>query len=391
MNAAVITATNSTADAIVIGGGLHGCSAALHLARAGASVIVLDKDHVGRHASGVNAGGVRTLGRDYAEVPLSVASMALWHRIGELVGDDCGFHSHGQIEVAETEEEWVAQQERVRTLRQSGHLHEEAIGADDLRREVPALSHHCVGAIVARRDGAANPYRTCLAFRRAAAERGVRFHEGVEARSIQRRGGSPWQVSTGNGDLFEAPVLVNCAGAWGDRFAAMAGEPVPLKAIAPMLMITARLPPFLRPVVGAAARLLSFKQFPNGTVLIGGGHLGTADRNGNRTTLDFARLAENAETACDLFPHMRKATLIRAWAGLEAQMPDHLPVIGASGTQEGLFHAFGFSAHGFQLGPIVGSILADLVTKATTELPIAPFHIGRFGKNVPVAERAAKE
>ena len=47
-----------SADVIVIGGGLHGCSAALHLARAGRSVLVLEKDHVARHASGVNAGGV---------------------------------------------------------------------------------------------------------------------------------------------------------------------------------------------------------------------------------------------------------------------------------------------------------------------------------------------
>ena len=68
---------NNTADVIVIGGGLHGCSAALHLARRGISVIVLEKDYVGRHASGVNAGGVRRLGRDPAEVPISVAVQPL--------------------------------------------------------------------------------------------------------------------------------------------------------------------------------------------------------------------------------------------------------------------------------------------------------------------------
>jgi sarcosine oxidase subunit beta len=65
----------SRPDVIVIGGGLHGCSAALHLARRGARVTVIEKDHVGRHASGVNAGGVRRLGRHLAEVPLAVAAM----------------------------------------------------------------------------------------------------------------------------------------------------------------------------------------------------------------------------------------------------------------------------------------------------------------------------
>ena len=64
-----------TADVVIVGGGLHGCSAALHLARRGVASMVIEKDHVGRHASGVNAGGVRRLGRDLAEVPLSAASM----------------------------------------------------------------------------------------------------------------------------------------------------------------------------------------------------------------------------------------------------------------------------------------------------------------------------
>ena len=60
-------------DVIVIGGGMHGCSTALHLARAGLEPLVLEKDYAGRHASGVNAGGVRQLARHLAEIPLSVA------------------------------------------------------------------------------------------------------------------------------------------------------------------------------------------------------------------------------------------------------------------------------------------------------------------------------
>jgi sarcosine oxidase subunit beta len=57
-------------------------------------------------------------------------------------------------------------------------------------------------------------------------------------------------------------------------------------------------------------------------------------------------------------------------------------VIGASSTSQNLWHAFGFSAHGFELGPIVGSILADLVTKGRTSLPIEPFSIARFALSV---------
>jgi sarcosine oxidase subunit beta len=361
---------------IVIGGGLHGCSAALHLARRGARVTVLEKDHVGRHASGVNAGGVRRLGRHLAEVPLAVAAMELWHRVGDLVDDDCGFESHGQVKVAENDAELATLRARVAELTRLGFTHEELIDRRELVELVPAIADHCVGAIVCRRDGAANPYRTTFAFRRKAESLGVRFIENTAATGLARNGAA-WRVDTDAGP-HQASVVVNCAGAWADRIALALDEPVPLEPIAPMLMITAPLPPFLEPVIGAASRPLSFKQFRNGTVLIGGGHRGRLDRDSNRTDLDFAGLAASARTVWDLFPVMRGAQIVRCWAGIEARMPDDIPVIGSSATSEGVFHAFGFSAHGFALGPIVGAILAELITGGNTNLPIAPFRIDRF-------------
>ncbi|MEO9190425.1 MAG: FAD-binding oxidoreductase, partial [Acetobacteraceae bacterium] len=173
--------------------------------------------------------------------------------------------------------------------------------------------------------------------------------------------------------------VVNAAGAWAGRIATQLGEPAPLEVIAPMLMITARLRPFLRPVIGATGRPLSFKQYANGTVLIGGGYRGRADPDTNRADLDFRALALSARTVWDLFPAMRGAQIVRAWAGIEACMADEIPVIGPSSTSPGVFHAFGFSAHGFQLGPVVGAIIAELVATGTTNLPIAPFDIRRFG------------
>jgi sarcosine oxidase subunit beta len=365
-------------DVIVIGGGLHGTSTALHLARRGARVTVIEKDYVGRHASGVNAGGVRRLGRHLAEVPLAVAAMELWHRIGDLVDDDCGFESHGQVKVAENDAELAALRARVDELNRLGFTHEELIDRHELVALVPAIADHCVGAIVCRRDGAANPYRTTFAFKRKAESLGVRFIEHTVATGLARNGAA-WRVDTDAGP-HAASVVVNCAGAWADRIAAVLDEPVLLEPIAPMLMITAPLPPFLEPVIGAAGRPLSFKQFRNGTVLIGGGHRGTLDRDANRTELDFGGLALSAQTVWDLFPVMRGAQIVRCWAGIEARMPDDVPVIGPSATSAGVFHAFGFSAHGFALGPIVGAILAELITGGNTNLPIAPFRIDRFGQ-----------
>jgi sarcosine oxidase subunit beta len=363
-------------DAIIIGGGIQGCSTALHLAMRGVKALLIEKDHAGRHASGVNAGGVRRLGRHLAEVPLSVAAMELWHRIEHLVDDDCGFESHGQIKVAETEAELALQRARVEQVRLLGFDHEEIIGRAELRDLLPAIAPHCVGAIICRADGAAMPYRTVLAFKRKAERLGARFIEGVEVGDLRQVGGV-WQVETDAGP-HQAPVIVNCAGAWADRIAGKLGEPVPLEVIAPMLMITARMPRFVRPVVGAQGRTLSFKQYENGTVLIGGGYRGRPDRDSNRTDLDFTRLADNARTAAALFPIMAGAQIVRAWAGIEARMQDDIPVIGASATSPGVFHAFGFSAHGFQLGPAVGRVLAELVITGRSNVPIDGLSIKRF-------------
>lgn len=367
----------AAADVIVIGGGLHGCSAALHLALRGLKVTLFEKDHVGRHASGVNAGGVRRLGRHLAEIPLSLAAMELWHRIRDLVDDDCGFESHGQVKVAESEAELALLRARVAELQALGYDHEELVDAEALRAILPAVAPHCTGAVVCRADGAANPYRTTLAFKRKAESLGVCIREGCAVAGLERARGL-WRVRTADGGCAEAPTVVNCAGAWADRIAAMVGETVPLEVWALMLMISARLPPFIRPVVGAASRPLSFKQFANGTVLIGGGYRGTAERDANRTELDFRGLARSAATVWELFPAMRGAEILRAWAGIEARMPDDIPVIGPSAKAEQFFHAFGFSGHGFQLGPITGAAIAELVTSGRSNLPLEPFRIDRF-------------
>jgi sarcosine oxidase subunit beta len=366
----------AVADAIVIGGGLHGCSAALHLAQRGLAPLVLEKDYSGRHASGVNAGGVRTLSRDVAEIPLALAALELWHRIAELVDDDCGFASHGQYRIAEDDADLALLRARQAELAERGYAHERWVEPAELCARIPTLAPHVRGALGVDTDGAANPYRTTLAFRRKAEALGATVREGVRVRRVSRDGGA-WRVDTDDG-AFVAPRLVNCAGAWADRIAADLGEPVPLEPIAPMMMVTGALPHFLDPVVLGTGRPLSFKQMANGTLLIGGGRRARVDRDANATELDFRELAASARTVCDLFPHLSGARVHRGWAGIEGRMPDDLPVIGPSATSEGVVHAFGFSAHGFALGPIVGRIVADLATTGATDLPIAPFAITRF-------------
>lgn len=367
---------SATADVLVVGGGIQGCSSALQIARRGLKVILVEKNTAGRHASGVNAGGVRRLLRAAPEIPLAVASMRMWHDIAALVGDDCGFRVSGQIAVAEDAAGLATLEARAAEVRALGYEHEELVGRNELFEILPALSRHCVGGLVARDDGFASPYHTTMAFRRAAIAAGVDLREECRATGFCRAA-SIWRVETSSGAI-EAPILVNCGGAWGGAVAAALGETVPLEPTAPMMMVTSRMPEFVTPVVIGVGRKLSFKQMPNGTVLIGGGHRGVPDTERDSSSVDFRKLITSARTVSDLFPIMREAQIVRTWSGIESRLPDDVPVIGPSSTEEGAYHAFGFSSHGFQLGPIVGAIMADLVTLGRTELPIEAFRISRF-------------
>ncbi|MCF8482215.1 MAG: FAD-binding oxidoreductase [Rhodospirillum sp.] len=366
-------------DLLVIGAGIHGCSAALHAAIRGMSVTVIEKDTAGRHASGVNAGGVRRLGRHLDEVPLSQHSMGIWNRITDLVDDDCGFQRAPQIKVAETEEELDQHRERVATLNARGFTHEVILDRAALRHHLPAVADHCVGGLASLEDGFAQPYQTTFAFQRKARALGVTFLENTRVDRVYREG-VDWKARIGDGSVITGRTLLNCAGAWAGELARQLGESAPVEAIAPMMLVTNRLPHFCDAVVGATGRPLSFKQMPNGTVVIGGGRRGLADPDTNGTEMLFSELRLTAATAIDLFPIMRDAKIVRSWSGIEGRMPDDIPIIGPSQVAENAFHAFGFSAHGFQMGPGVGDIMAELIATGYTQAPIAPFAISRFSQ-----------
>ena len=364
------------ADVIIIGGGLQGLSTAVHLAMKGKTVAVLEKETAGRHASGVNAGGVRRLNRALPEIPLSLASHNMWLRIESLVDHDCGFRPDGQIRIAENDADMAMLEERHRTVASLGYTHEELVDQKTLRRLVPAVSDHCIGALYCRGDGFAEPYLTTHAFRVKAKSLGVHIYENNPATAIERSQ-SLWRVKTGL-DSFEAPILVNCAGAWGARIASWIGDHAPLTPTPLTMMVTARVQPFLRPVVGLASRKLSFKQMPNGTVVIGGGHISKLRTNSEKTVIDFTKLKNSAQTARDIFPLIKKVPIVRTWAGIEGVLPDQIPVIGLSRNAPQAFHAFGFSGHGFQLGPIIGRIISELIIEGQSSLPIEAFRIDRF-------------
>ncbi len=195
------------------------------------------------------------------------------------------------------------------------------------------------------------------------------------------RTGAGFEVTTSKG-VFAAERLLNTAGAWGARIAARFGEEVPLVARGPQMGVTEPLPHRILPVVGIWTRQKSdgyLRQVERGNIVFGGAAERTeVPLDPGHAKADPTRLPAQLRAIVRLLPALAKVTVIRTWSGCEGYVADMLPIIGASGTTAGLFHAFGFCGHGFQLGPGVGDVMAELIATGATETPLHDFRIGRF-------------
>lgn len=368
-------------DLAVIGGGLMGLSVALEARSRGMSVVILEAESCARHASSASAGGVRSLNRHPAEIALTRAALPLWDGLAQRLGRDCGFKRSGQLRVAEDATAMQALEQRAAATAALGFDHERLLSRAELRARIPAIADHCLGALSVEDDGFADPLATSHAWRHANAQAGVEIREGTRVTGLEQETGR-LRLATSGGAVGAASV-VNTAGAWGDRIAGLAAEEMPLRTAALQMIVTARMPAFVDPVVGSQGRKLSLKQTATGSVVIGGAYEGDVDEgpNGPQRGIPRAgRAADNLANAVSLFPALRAARVTRIWTGLEGMTPDGLPYLGQSPQRPGLFHAFGFSAHGFALAPLIGPLVADLLEGKRNNHTIAPFAPDRFAK-----------
>jgi sarcosine oxidase subunit beta len=364
-------------DVLIVGGGGAGCSTALHLANRGVRCILLERGQIGGQASGVNYGGVRQQGRHPAELPLARRSREIWAKLPELIGTDCEFEVTGHLKLARNEAEEADLISYLDVAKANG-LPLIMIGGNAIHQQYPWLGPDVVAGSLAPDDGAANPRLLSPALARAARDRGADIREFMPVSDLTHDG-IQFIVQSGENE-FRARYLVNTAGYWGGAIAKAFGEPVPVSPLSPNMLVTEPLSYFITPNLGVVGGDVYLRQIRRGNIIFGGGR-GESDPDVPRSRpLPEPGYAVMAK-ALQLVPQLAGVQVIRSWTGIDGETPDDIPVIGLSRTTPGLFHAFGFSGHGFQLGPVIGAIMSELILDGRTDVPLEPFRIDRFAQD----------
>lgn len=377
----------TAADTVIVGAGIAGLSTALFLARAGHEIVVLDRGRPNGLASGGNAGSLHAqlLSFDHGAkaegggspaartLPLQLQSIALWQELARESARDIEVKITGGLMVAETEEQLAFLVGKTRIERAQG-VDCDVVDAATLRRLEPALDERFIGAAYCPQEGKINPLVATQAVLDLALAAGARVVSETEVTGIEPDG-SGYRVRTNRGTI-RAGRVVNAAGAFAGEIGRMTGIAVPVFGAPLQMIVTEAVAPLVSHLVAHADRHLTLKQAANGNVIIGGGWTAGLDPVHRRPRPLRASLEGNLWVAQHVVPALRRLNVIRSWAAMNINI-DGAPILGEHPARPGFFNAV--TSNGYTLGPVVGRITADLITRGRTDQDVAAFSIARFG------------
>lgn len=373
----------SSRDVVIIGGGISGAAAAYELARAGASVTLVEKGALASMASGWTLAGVRQSGRHPAELPLATAAVRRWEHLADELGSDVGYRQEGNLRLARTPEEVPTIAQLVLEQHAQGLEVEFIDGNAAVRAIAPALADTVVAASYCPSDGHADPVATVNAFAAAAQRHGATIRTGTKVTGLNTAGGRVRGVHTGSGAIA-ADAVVIAAGVHSDELCSLVDLVLPIAVRLTGVVQTTPLPPLLRQVLGVANADFAGRQQIDGRLRLSGPvgewRWPNTDRElGAEDVLPPAESVAGIITrGTAVLPALAGAHIARVWAGLIDMTPDGLPVIERAPELEGLVIAAGFSGHGFCLGPVTGRIVCELIVHGRSSLPIDAFRRARF-------------
>jgi sarcosine oxidase subunit beta len=350
-----------TADAIIIGAGVHGASLAFHLAEQGVHALVLEKGVVAGGATGRSSGIVRMHYDVEAEARLACRSHAYFSDWTNRVGGECGFTQVGFLQMVPPGE--VAALRANTAMQQRVGIRTDVVDADTVRRLLPGIAI-AEGQVAAYEplSGYADPTQTAGSLMVAAAARGARLIQGCAVTGVRLAAGRVVGVDTSRGS-FDAPIVVNAAGAWAGRIAAMAGVDLPLKVWRHDVAYVQR-PPDIPRHPAFIDFENSFYARPEGEsltlVALEDGNPVTTDADAPVDGAAPGFIEKAAERVVKRLPEFARAGLHSAHSGQDGITPDQHPIIGPAGP-DGFWLDCGFSGTGFKTAPAVGASLAQLM------------------------------
>ncbi len=357
------------ADAVVVGGGAIGASAAFHLRRAGVrDVVLLERDALASGSTSKAAGGIRTQFADELNVRIALRSLDEFERFEELTGAEIAFRQYGYLFLLDSDDDAAAFREAL-TLQHSLGVPSRELTPAEAGEIVPQLSlDGLVAATYCARDGYATPEAVVQGYASAS---GATIVQGCPLTGIDVRDGRIVAVETPRGRIA-TDTVVCCAGIWSREVGALAGVELPVEGEARSMWFTPEdggLPERLPLTIDFSTGFYVHREGP-------GLAFGGRER----------ALEDVAEAAARRLPALVELPVQTSWWGWYDVSPDWNALVGETAEPSRFFYATGFSGHGFQQAPAVGEHLAELVTGRPPTLDLSAFSLERFAEGTPRPE-----
>lgn len=374
----------STADILIIGGGVMGTSIAYHLAQQGGNrVMLLERQALCTGTTGRSGAIVRQHYSNDFTIRMAKESLRAFQNFDELVGGECGFMTTGMLVVSGAGD--LESLSATVTLQQAQGVNTGMIAPQEISKIAPGYSDEGIGAACYEPDaGVADPMATTHCFARRARELGASIREGVEVARIIANGERVIGVET-NAGIIEAGSVIVAANVWSGALVEPLGIPLPITATRhPMLAL--RRPDDsgartgLHAVCLDLARAIYLRPDLGGITLVGSTEdvLTPGDPDAYAQGLSEREIARFRADGGTCFPALRRAVPRGGWAGIYDDTSDYHPILDRLPGYDGLYCAVGFSGHGFKLSPLVGQWMAEFVLTGQKAVDMQPLNFARF-------------
>jgi len=382
-----MTTLKTTADVVIIGGGIMGASTAYHLARRGCTnIVVLEAgDMFGLGSTGLNAGGIRYQFATAVNIELSKLSIAMMERFADEMGQEVGLRRCGYLFMLDAESDLDQFRLNV-ALQNSLGVPSRVVSAGEIAELAPEVDiSGIIGGTWCPLDGLVDPNGLLQGYVSNARRLGATLETSSPATGIDVDNGRVRRVVTRHGSIDTDTVII-AAGPWSGQVGAMAGIDLPIRPIRRQIAVTGAIPNLRAdfPFVIDFSRSLYFHREGAGILTGMSNHDEPA---GFDTRVDDAWRLHHIENAMARLPLLGDAEIVAEWAGLYEVTPDDQPVLGRIPQIEGLLSCAGFSGHGLMHGPAAGLVMAEEILDGRARtIDIDPLRWSRFELGVGAGE-----